>query len=176
MALASGDTPLIVILGPTASGKSALALGLAKQFGGEIIAADSRTVYRGMDIGTAKPSVEEQRQVRHHLIDVVSPDGPFTVADFQRLAFDAIADIGARAKTPLLVGGSGLYIDAVIYNFSFREPSNGLGRSKLQMLSVDQLQELLEEQGIPLPENKKNPRHLIRALETAGEVPQRQAL
>lgn len=172
----SEHTPLVVIIGQTASGKSALAMKLAKQFGAEIIAADSRTVYKGMDIGTAKPGKEDRDQIRHHLIDVVAPDEPFSVADFQRLAQAAISDISSRSKVPFLVGGSGLYVDSVIYNFSFRQPADKAAREQLQSLTIAELQALLEERGIDLPENKENPRHLIRALETGGEVPQRSGL
>lgn len=172
----SANTHLIAIIGQTASGKSALAMHLAKRFGGEIIAADSRTVYRGLDVGTAKPTGEEREEVPHHLIDVVSPDEPFTVADFQRLANAAIEDILSRGKVPFLVGGSGLYVDSVIYNFSFRQPADRATRERLQALSTAELQALLEERGIVLPENRDNPRHLIRALETGGEVPQRSKL
>jgi tRNA dimethylallyltransferase len=169
-------SPLIVVLGPTASGKSALAMDLALRFDGEIIAADSRTVYTGMNIGTAKPTPEDRRLVRHHLIDIVSPDESFTVADFQTQAKTAIADILSRGKLPFLVGGSGLYIDSVIYNFSFRHPAKASDRTKLQALSVDELQGMLQEQGIDLPNNERNPRHLIRALETKGDTPQRDGL
>lgn len=166
----------MVILGQTASGKSALAMELAHRFRGEIIAADSRTVYKGMDIGTAKPTVEDQRSVRHHLLDVVNPDDKFTVADFQRLALAAVGDISARGNLPFLVGGSGLYIDAVIYNFSFRKPADLELRSKLQSLSVGELQNLIAGLGTDLPTNKKNPRHLIRVLEAGGELPQKESL
>lgn len=173
---ATHNPPLIVILGQTASGKSALALDLARRFNGEIIAADSRTVYKGMDIGTAKPSAQDQELVRHHLVDIVRPDEPFTVADFQRLAQDAIADIARRGKVPFLVGGSGLYIDAVIYEFSFRRPADPVERQRLEALSADELRALVDEQGIAFPASDQNPRHLIRALETAGEVPARSQL
>jgi tRNA dimethylallyltransferase len=115
------DSPLVVIVGPTASGKTALAIRLAKKYNGEIVCADSRTVYKGLDIGTAKPSVSEQQLVRHHLIDVVEPDDAFTVADFKVLAVEAIDDIANRGKLPILVGGSGLYVDAVVYDFSFSD-------------------------------------------------------
>jgi tRNA dimethylallyltransferase len=105
---------LVVIVGPTAVGKTRLALRLAQEFGGEIVSADSRQVYRGMDIGTAKPTPEERRRVPHHLIDVVAPDEPFTLAQYQELAYDAIADVLARGKVPFLVGGTGQYVRAVV--------------------------------------------------------------
>ncbi len=168
--------PLVVIVGPTASGKSALAMRLARQFDGEIIAADSRTVYRGMDIGTAKPTPQDQQIVKHHLIDVVEPNERFTVADFKNCAVAAIADIAARGKTPFLVGGSGLYIDAVLYNFTFRKPANVSERERFEVMSVEALQALLAERAIALPANKSNPRHLIRSLETNGQTPERAAL
>ncbi len=111
--------PLVVIVGPTASGKSALGMLLAKKFEGEIICADSRTVYKGLDIGTAKPSKQDQGEVRHHLLDVVNLDQPFTASDFKRLALKAINDINERNKLPIMVGGSGLYIDAVLHDYQF---------------------------------------------------------
>ncbi|MBA3758796.1 tRNA dimethylallyltransferase [Candidatus Saccharibacteria bacterium] len=111
--------PLLVIIGPTASGKSALAMELAIKLDGEIICADSRTVYKGMNIGTAKPSNNDQKRVPHHLLDVVEPDQDFTVADFKRLAVESIEDISRRGKLPIMVGGSGLYIDAVLYDYKF---------------------------------------------------------
>ncbi len=123
-------SPLLVIVGETASGKTALAIDLAEQFNGEIICADSRTVYIGMDIGTAKPTREEQDRVRHHLIDIVRPNERFTAADFKRLANEAITDIADRGKLPIMVGGTGLYIDSVIYDYQFnaqkreRDPQN----------------------------------------------------
>ena len=110
---------LLVIVGETASGKSELSLKIAKELGGEIVCADSRTVYAGMDIGTAKPDKEEQEQVLHHLLDVVKPDQPFTVVDFKKQAEAAIQDITTRGKLPILVGGSGLYVDSVIFDYRF---------------------------------------------------------
>ncbi len=112
-------TPLIVIVGPTASGKTSVAVQIAKKFDGEIICADSRTIYKGMDIGTAKPSIHERQGIPHHLIDVVDPVEKFTVAEFKRLADIAITDIRLRGKVPIFVGGSGLYINSVIYNYDF---------------------------------------------------------
>ncbi|MDR7481207.1 MAG: tRNA (adenosine(37)-N6)-dimethylallyltransferase MiaA [Armatimonadota bacterium] len=106
--------PLAVLCGPTAVGKTALAVALAQHLDAEIVCADSRTVYRGMDIGTAKPSAAARAAVPHHLLDVVDPQETFTVAQFQRLAHAAIADIRRRGKQPLLVGGTGLYIRAVV--------------------------------------------------------------
>jgi len=117
------QSPLVVIVGETASGKSKLALELAERYNGEIIAADSRTVYRGMDIGTAKPSPEEQAKIPHHLLDIVNPDQSFNVGDFKRLANQAITDITSRGKLPILVGGTGLYIDSVIFDYQFSEGS-----------------------------------------------------
>ncbi|HEY8999418.1 MAG TPA: tRNA (adenosine(37)-N6)-dimethylallyltransferase MiaA [Candidatus Saccharimonadales bacterium] len=171
MESAANQPPLIVIVGETASGKSALAMQIAEKFNGEIICADSRTIYKDMDIGTAKPSVEDRARVPHHLLDVVSPAEQFTVADFKRQALAAIADIISRGKVPLLVGGSGLYVDAVIYDFQFRTPADPLLRERLQQLSVEELQQELINAGVPLPTNPRNPRHLIRSLETNGQSP-----
>lgn len=111
-----GETPqTLVVLGPTASGKSSLAMALAQEFGTiELISADSMQVYRGMDIGTAKPTAQEQAEVRHHLIDVADPSEDFTVSAFQRAANEAIADIRSRGKHPVIVGGTGLYVQAVV--------------------------------------------------------------
>jgi tRNA dimethylallyltransferase len=110
----AASLPLLVLVGPTASGKSALALTLAERFGAEIISADSRQIYRLMDIGTAKPSPAERARVAHHGLDVVWPDEPYTLAQYQTDATRAIAAVGQRGRLPLLVGGTGLYIRAVI--------------------------------------------------------------
>lgn|SRR5574337_55107 len=107
--------PLIVLIGPTASGKSALALALAERVGGEIVAADSMQVYRGLDIGTAKPTTDDRHRIPHHLLDVVAPDQPFTAADYARLASAAIVDIRTRGRLPIVVGGTGLYVRALLY-------------------------------------------------------------
>lgn len=165
--------PLVAVVGQTASGKSALAMDLARRFGGEIVAADSRTVYKGLDIGTAKPTRADRDLVKHHLIDVVDPSTSFSVAEFKRLTDDAIADIGRRGRLPLLVGGTGLYVDAVLYDFAFRAPASPELRRELEGLSVEELQDRLVGAGIPLPANRQNPRHLIRSIETNGEVASR---
>jgi tRNA dimethylallyltransferase len=168
--------PLIAVVGETASGKSALALALAQQCKGEIIAADSRTVYTGMSIGTAKPTPEERQAIPHHLLDVASPDQRFTVADFKRLADEAITEIAGRGNIPFLVGGSGLYIDSILYDFQFRgEPDEGI-RKQLQVMTIEQLHQLITARDLPMPENSRNPRHLIRVLEAGGIRDLRQPL
>jgi len=106
--------PLLIILGPTAVGKTGYSLKIAEEIGAEIVSADSMQVYIGMDIGTAKPTEEEQARVRHHLIDVVEPTEDFSAGDFVRLADEAIADIRSRGRVPLIVGGTGLYIRALV--------------------------------------------------------------
>lgn len=115
------EFPLVVICGPTAVGKTAAATELAERVGGEIVAADSRTIYRQMDIGTAKPTPEQRARVRHHLLDVANPDEIITVAVYRRMARAAIQEIRARRKTPILVGGTGLYIRAVVDGFTIPE-------------------------------------------------------
>lgn len=128
---------VLFIVGPTASGKSALALETAKRFNGEIICADSRTVYKGLDIGTAKPTTEDRRTVPHHLLDVVSPAETFTAADFKQLAEAAIDDVLARGKLPIVVGGSGLYIDAVLFDYQFSETSEARDPRNPRHLAAD---------------------------------------
>lgn len=176
-AVTATNRPLIAIVGQTASGKSALALELARRFKGEIICADARTVYKDMDIGTAKPTAEDQKLVRHYLLDVVvTPDQRFTAADFKRLAEEAIKAIESRGKLPILVGGTGLYIDSVLFDFQFRPVADPALRAELEQLSVEELQNRLQEQGIPLSVNDRNPRHLIRSLETNGQIATRKQI
>ncbi len=115
----SQTPPLVVIVGETASGKTALGIELARKFNGEIICADSRTIYRGMDIGTAKPTKAEQAGVRHHLLDIRDPDEKYNAAQFQKDAKEIIKDISNRGQLPIMVGGSGLYIDSILYNYQF---------------------------------------------------------
>src|SRR5664279_14928 len=137
--------PLVVITGPTASGKTGLAIELAHQFGGEIICADSRTIYRGMDIGTAKPTPVERLLVPHWGLDLVDPGEYFSVADFKKYADQKIIEIRARGRIPFLVGGTGLYIDAVIYDYRFGPPANADLRSRLEKLTIDELYAYCEE-------------------------------
>ncbi len=159
------ESPLIVITGPTASGKTGLAIELAKQYGGEIICADSRTVYKGMDIGTAKPTLEEREAVVHWGLDLVEPGVMFSAADFKAYADDKIADIRSRGKVPFLVGGTGLYVDAVIFDYQFGQVADPGLRQKLEQLTIQQLQEYCINNNIELPENKLNKRYVIRAIE-----------
>lgn len=159
---------LLVITGPTAVGKTAAAVKLAKKFGGEIISADSRQVYRGMDIGTAKPTVEQQNEVWHHLIDVINPDEPFTLQHYQALAYDAIDRVTATGKKPILVGGTGLYTQAIVDGLKIpRIQPNAALRESLETLSSEKLVQLLEKLD---PDSAKviphqNKRRLIRAIE-----------
>ncbi|HEU0001074.1 MAG TPA: tRNA (adenosine(37)-N6)-dimethylallyltransferase MiaA [Ktedonobacteraceae bacterium] len=160
--------PLIVVLGPTASGKSALGIELARRFQGEIVSADSRQVYRGLDIGTAKVTPLEQSLARHHLLDVADPCEVYTVARFQQEAIAAINDILARGLRPLLVGGSPHYIQAVVDHLQMPHiaPQTEL-RAQLEARPLSELQAQLEELD---PESaatidRNNPRRIIRALE-----------
>ncbi|HBN79807.1 MAG TPA: tRNA (adenosine(37)-N6)-dimethylallyltransferase MiaA, partial [Ruminococcaceae bacterium] len=113
--------PLVAVVGPTASGKSRLAVELALNWNGEVISADSMQIYRGMDIGTAKPAPEEMRGVRHHMIGFADPSRPFSVADYVRLAGQCIAGIDERGKLPILAGGTGLYVRSLLKNTRFAE-------------------------------------------------------
>ena len=119
----SGEPPVIVILGPTGSGKTGVSIKIAKAIGGEIISADSRAIYKGMDIGTAKPTREEMDGVPHFGLDLVNPDERFTVADWKAYTEAKIKEIRARNHVPMVVGGTGLYIDALIYDYHFKGPT-----------------------------------------------------
>src|SRR2546425_4294458 len=159
---------LVVVLGPTASGKSSLGIALALHFNGEIVSADSRQVYRGLDIGTAKVTAEEQALVPHHLLDVASVEENYTVSQFQRQAIAAINDIAARGRQPFLVGGSPHYIQAVVDHLDIPAiaPDYAL-RAQLEARPLAELLAQLEEMD---PQSaatidRNNPRRVIRALE-----------
>lgn len=167
--------PLIVILGPTASGKTAVAIQLAGVLGGEIICADSRTVYCGMDIGTAKPTLSEQNGVPHWGLDLVAPDERFTLYDFQQYVYRQIDDIRARGHVPMLVGGSGLYIDSIVHSYQLTEQAVDLAqRAAWEQLTVPELQKIISERGLTLPADKLNKRRLVRTLELGGARSPRQ--
>lgn len=163
---------LIIIVGETASGKSALAMEIAEKFDGEIICADSWTVRKEVNIGTAKPSEEERKRIRHHLLDIVGPDEDFTAAVFKNLANQAITDISSRGKLPIMVGGTGLYVDGVIYDYGFLPAGDRSDREEMNQLSVGELLERIKSQGIELGDvDVRNKRRLIRLIETNGLQP-----
>ena len=163
---------VIFILGPTASGKTSVAIELAKRIGGEIISADSRAFYTGMDIATAKPSIKERQGIKHWGIDLINPGKKYSIAEFKVYCEEKIADIKSRGLVPIVVGGSGLYADSVIFNYDLksRKPKEDDADAKLQKLSVFELQELIKKKGIGFPENYKNKRYLIRWLENDGKM------
>jgi len=153
---------LIAVVGTNASGKSGLGIALARHFGGEVISADSRQVYRGLDLGSGKVTPQETRDVPHHLLDVCDPGAFFTMADFQRLAYQAIEGVLARKKTPFLVGGTGLYIDAVCdgYMLSNIEPDLAY-RRELEKLTTGELYQMLQK---ALPDTAVDPQNRNRVM------------
>lgn len=168
----SGKKPLLVVLGPTASGKTAFSLRLALEIDGEIISTDSRQIYRYMDLGTDKISSQIRAKVPHHMIDIRDPDESYSLADFQRDAKRIIADIHRRNKVPMLVGGTGLYISSIVNNYQMPEapPDQELRtelETELEKEGAESLHKMLEELD-PLAASKIHPnnhRYLIRALE-----------
>ncbi len=164
--------PLIVLVGPTAVGKTELSLDLAEHFGGEIVSADSRQIYRGLDIGTAKPTSEERQRVPHHLLDITTPDHPISLAEYLHLARTAIDDIHRRGKVPFLVGGTGQYIWALIEGWEAPEvpPDEALRRrleAEAHQKGVHALYERLREQDPDAARlmDPNNLRRIVRALE-----------
>ena len=168
---------LIAILGPTASGKSDLAVTLAKKFNGEIISADSRQVYKGLDIGTGKITKKEMRGVKHYLLDVANPQKRFTASDYVLLVNRAIAQIVDKNKIPIICGGTGFYIDAILGEKQIPEVApDPLLRKELENKTTQELFEILKKLDRERAENidAKNPRRLIRAIEICeaiGRVP-----
>jgi tRNA dimethylallyltransferase len=163
---------LVVVVGPTAVGKTALSVEIAEMVSGEIVSADSRLVYRGMDIGTAKPTPSERARVPHHLIDVVTPAEIFTLGEYQRRAYKAINDIVIRGKTPLLVGGSGQYVRCVVEGWNIPQiPPDWRLREELEAVVDREGPEALHERLRRLdPEaarriDYRNVRRVIRAIE-----------
>jgi len=165
---------IIVIVGATASGKTALAIKIARKFGGEIVSADSRQIYRGMNIGTAKPTKKELAAIPHHLIDIKNPNQNYTVAEYKQDAIKAIRKIIAKRKLPIIVGGTGLYVKAVIDNLQIpRVKSDFKLRKKLEKEIVKYGLKYVFEKLVKLdPEaayivDPNNPRRVIRVLEIA---------
>ena len=164
---------VISIVGPTASGKTKLAVKLAQRFNGEIVSADSMQIYKGMQIATAKPTVAETEGIKHHLIDFVSPDEIYSVAMFVKDASRCIADINSRGKLPFIVGGTGLYVDSLLNNITFSEEQRD-EKLSLELYKVyeeqgiDKLLEMLSEFDIDSANRLKaerNPKRIIRAIE-----------
>ena len=165
---------VVAILGPTATGKSACAIEVAKRLGGEIISGDSMLVYQNMNIGTAKPTAAELASVPHHLVDILPPSAKFSVVDFKLRAEELIADINARGKLPIIAGGTGLYIKALLENYSFNEVDEDTElRRKLEQEAEENGPERLYERLQELdPEaagliHPNNVRRVVRALESA---------
>lgn len=173
---------IVAIGGRTSSGKSSLAIALARLFNGEIINADSRQVYQGMNIGTAKEIPDEIlpdgthiiSEIPHHLVDILDPSEEFNLAKFQKLAHEKIKDIVGRGKLPIIVGGTGLYLDAVVYEYALNnEEIDKKKRAELLKLTVGQLQDRLKETASTAfaelnDSDRSNPHRLIRAIERAG--------
>lgn len=157
---------LVVIAGTNASGKSGIGVELAKRYGGEIVSADSRQVYRGLDLGSGKITPEETRGIPHHLIDVCDAGDFFSMADFQRLAYRAIDGIVQKGRLPFLVGGTGLYVDAVADGYAFSDKMPDLAyRAELEKLSTDMLYRMLREKLPDTDVEPKNRNRVMRVLE-----------
>ena len=174
------NRPLVAIVGPTGAGKSLLAIRLAQDFGGEIVGADSRQVYRQMDIGTAKPTPAELAQVRHHLVGFINPDEDFSLSEYQRLAYLAVDDIHSRGRLPFLVGGSGLYVWAVLEGWQIPPvtPNAELRRNLENKAAHSSDDELYRELRGLDPDaaakiDRRNLRRTIRALEVIKATGQR---
>lgn len=164
---------VIVIVGPTASGKTALAISLAKKFKGEVISADSRQVYKGLDIATGKVTKKEMAGITHHLLDVVSPKKVFNADDFVKLGGRSIFMIYHKNNIPIIAGGTGFYIDALVGNISLPHvPPNPKLRKKLEKLNASELYALLKKKDPRRAKDidKHNPVRLVRALEIAEAI------
>ena len=169
--------PIIALVGSTATGKSDLAIDLAKRHDGEIISADSWLVRKYVNIGTAKPSPSMLKQVPHHLINIIEPDEDFSAAKYKKLALKAISEIHKRGKVPFLVGGTGLYIDSVLYDFSFVGESDPATRQKLNAMSLEELHERARIDGLDLSLiDGRNKRRVIRHIESEGRFATRKEL
>lgn len=169
--------PLIVVVGPTASGKTDLAVFLAKRFNGEIVSADSMQIYKGMSVATAKPTVEEMQGIKHYLIDFLQPEEDFSVADYVKLARESISEISAKGKIPIIVGGTGLYIHSLIDNVKFDDTcSNTKIRDELYKIAKEkgnhylweELEKIDPETAQKVHEN--NLSRVVRAIEVFRET------
>lgn len=166
--------PIVFIVGETATGKSDLAVRIAKQHNGEIVSADSWVVRTNVDIGTAKPSKQQLREIKHHMIDVIDAGEAYSAARYKREAETSIRNIAKKGKLPIVVGGTGLYIDALLYDFSFLPPAEPETRKYLNSQSLSNLIEQAESAGLPLGEiDTRNKRRVIRLIETNGAAAER---
>lgn len=164
---------IISIIGQTSSGKSSLAIELAKFFDGEIVSADSRQVYKGLDWCSGKVTEEEQKMIKHHLLDITNLGEQFTLFDFQKLAYEKIDDILSRNKIPFLVGGTGLYSRAVVEGYSLDESKPNMElRKELENKSKEELIKICEEQNI-IVEGEITARRLVRLLEKKQNITQK---
>jgi tRNA dimethylallyltransferase len=169
--------PLLAIVGETASGKSALAMELAHRFKGEIICADSWTVYRDFNIGTAKPTPQVCEEIPHHLIDIADPTEGFSAAVFKQEALQAIDAITSLGKLPILTGGTGLYIDSVLYDYGFLEQSEPSERATLDAMELVDLLAYAGDLGLNVDGiDTRNKRRVIRHIENRGERPTKQTM
>mgnify|MGYP004648700259 FL=1 len=164
--------PVIVVSGPTASGKSALALKIAEKYGGEIVSADSMQIYKELSVGTAKPDKSEMERVPHHLVDILEPEEKFSAADFKKRAEEAIEDISSRGRLPIIAGGTGLYIDSLLYSTGFSHPKENpkLRRELAEMNEkegADAVYAILKSLDGDAAEkiHKNNVKRVIRAIE-----------
>ncbi len=163
-----GAAPLLVVVGPTAAGKTAVSLRIASKYNGEIISADSRLFYRGLDIGTAKPTRAERAQIPHHLIDICAPDETLSLGEYQQLAYAAIEDVQRRKRLPVLVGGTGQYVEAVVSGWGIpRVPPQPALRAALERLGGAELARWLAllDPVAAAAIDPRNVRRLVRALE-----------
>lgn len=161
---------VLVIVGPTASGKSDLAVKLAKKLGGEVISADSRQVYKSLDVGTGKITKREMRGVPHYLLDVATPKERFTVAEYKDMAANALRFISNRGKLPIIVGGTGFYIDALSMELPDVPPDSKL-RKRLEKKSTKELRNMLGKHKIKDPNNKVRLIRAIEIIKSLGEIP-----
>lgn len=167
---------ILVVAGPTAVGKTAFAIELARKFDGEIVSCDSMQLYKYMDIGSAKPSVEERKMAVHHLVDFLDPRDDFSVAEYQKLALETIKDIISRGKLPVIAGGTGLYLNSILYDMNFANaPKNEVYRSELKEIAEGDNPQLLHEMlaaqdpGAAAMIHPNNYKKIIRALERLKE-------
>jgi len=166
---------IICVVGPTASGKTALAVELAKELNGEVISCDSMQIYRGMDIGTAKPTIDEMQGIPHHMIDICDPTEDFSVSRYCEMATPILDDILARGKTAIIAGGTGLYVDSLIKGNDFAPiPTTGYRKKLEARIETEGVEILLSELRVIDPEaaerSQGNPRRIIRALEVFYET------